>query len=70
VDAVPGEHLLSYDTREQLVEAILQVMGSRELRERLATAGRARVLSNHSWPSSMLRLDALIASQFQKRVAA
>ena len=42
----------------------------RELRERLAAAGRARVLSNHSWPSSMQRLDALIASQFQKRVAA
>ncbi len=70
VDAVPGEHLLAYDTREQLIEAILQVLGSRELRERLATAGRARVLSNHSWPSSMQRLDALIASQFQKRVAA
>ena len=70
VDAVPGEHLLAYDTREQLIEAILQVLGSRELRERLATAGRARVLSNHSWPSSMQRLDALIASQFQKRAAA
>jgi polysaccharide biosynthesis protein PslH len=70
VDAVPGEHLLVHDTREQLIEAILQVMGSSELRERLAAAGRARVLSNHSWPSSMQRLDALIASQFQKRVAA
>jgi polysaccharide biosynthesis protein PslH len=70
VDAVPGEHLLVHDTREQLIEAILQVLGSRELRERLAAAGRARVLSNHSWASSMQRLDALIASQFQKRVAA
>ncbi len=50
--------------REQLIEAILQVLESRELRERLAAAGRARVLSHHSWPTSMQRLDALIASQF------
>jgi sugar transferase (PEP-CTERM/EpsH1 system associated) len=70
VDAVAGEHLLAYDTREQQVEAILQVLNSRELRARLAAAGRARVLSNHSWASSMQRLDALIASQFQQRAAA
>jgi sugar transferase (PEP-CTERM/EpsH1 system associated) len=70
VDAVPGEHLLACDTREQLVEAIVQILGSRELRERLSVAGRDRVLANHSWPSSMQRLDALIASQFPKRAAA
>jgi len=70
VDAVPGEHLLACDTREQLVEAIVQILGSRELRERLSVAGRGRVLANHSWPSSMQRLDALIASQFPKRAAA
>jgi polysaccharide biosynthesis protein PslH len=70
VDAVPGEHLLACDTREQLVEAIVQILGSRELRERLSVAGRGRVLANHSWPSSMQRLDALIASQFHKRAAA
>lgn len=70
VDAVPGEHLLAYDTHAQQIESILQVLGSRELRDRLAAAGRARVLSNHSWPSSMQRLDALIASQFEKRAAA
>jgi glycosyltransferase involved in cell wall biosynthesis len=70
VDAVPGEHLLACDTREQLVEAIVQILGSRELRERLSVAGRDRVLANHSWPSSMQRLDALIASQFHKQVAA
>jgi hypothetical protein len=70
VDAIAGEHLLAYDTREQQVEAILQVLESRELRARLAAAGRSRVLSNHSWASSMQRLDALIASQFQQRAAA
>jgi sugar transferase (PEP-CTERM/EpsH1 system associated) len=70
VDAVAGEHLLAHDTREQQIEAILQVLESRELRARLASAGRARVLSNHNWASSMQRLDALIASQFQQRTAA
>lgn len=70
VDAVPNEHLLTYVTREQHLEAILRVLESPVERGRLAAAGRARVLSHHSWPSSMQRLDALIASQFAKRAAA
>ncbi len=70
VDAVPGEHLLVHDTPAELVEAIVRILGSRELRRQLADAGRARVLSNHSWPSSMQRLDALIAAQFARRAAA
>ncbi len=70
VDAVPEEHLLVHDTPAQLIEQILRILDSRELRQRLAAAGRARVLSNHSWPSSMQRLDALIAAQFARRAAA
>ena len=70
VDAVAGEHLLAYDTREQLIGSVLQLLDSRELRARLAAAGRSRVLSNHSWQSSMQRLDALIAAQFERRAAA
>ena len=70
VDAVPGEHLLVCDTREQFIEATLALLESAELRSQLAAAGRARVLSHHSWSSSMQRVDALIASQFEKRVAA
>jgi sugar transferase (PEP-CTERM/EpsH1 system associated) len=70
VDAVPGEHLLSYDDREGLVEAVLRVVGSAQERGRLAQAGRARVLANHSWPSSMRRVDALIDSQIRPRRAA
>jgi sugar transferase (PEP-CTERM/EpsH1 system associated) len=70
VDAVAGEHLLAYDTREQFIEAILAVLQSADRRAELATAGRARVLSHHSWPASMQRVDALIASQFAKRAAA
>lgn len=70
VDAVPGEHLLSCETGEQLIEATLGILDSPERRARLASAGRNRVLSHHSWPASMLRLDALIASQFERRAAA
>jgi hypothetical protein len=70
VDAFAGEHLLAYDTRDQLLEAILGILRSPDLRAKLATAGRQRVLSNHSWPSSMRRVDALIASQFGQRAAA
>ncbi len=60
VDVVVGEHVLSYRTREQLLESVLSILESPALRRRLSEAGRARVLSNHSWPSSMRRLDALI----------
>jgi sugar transferase (PEP-CTERM/EpsH1 system associated) len=70
VDAVAGEHLLAYDTREQLVEAVLGVLQSPALRAKLAEAGRARVLANHSWAASMRRMDVLIASQFERRSAA
>ena len=70
VDAVPDEHLLAYDTREQLIEAVLGILQSADLRAKLAAAGRARMLASHSWPASMRRVDALIASQFGKRAAA
>ena len=67
VDAVPGEHLVAYDSREQLVAAVLDLLQSPERRARLAAAGRERVLAYHSWPASMRRVDALIASQFDRR---
>jgi sugar transferase (PEP-CTERM/EpsH1 system associated) len=70
VDAIAGEHLLAYDTREQLIEATLSLLESPERRAQLAVAGRERVRANHSWPASMRRVDALIASQFERRSAA
>lgn len=60
VDAVPGEHFLTADTPADLADAILRVLDEPALRERLARVGRERVLSNHAWPSSMRRLDAII----------
>jgi polysaccharide biosynthesis protein PslH len=60
VDATPGEHLLTADLPEQVAAAILRVLDDPSERERLACAGRERVLSHHAWPSSMRRLDAII----------
>lgn len=66
VDCVPGEHFLEFSTREEFVARVLSVLESPAERRRLSEAGRARVLSNHSWPSSMQRLDALIAATMER----
>jgi polysaccharide biosynthesis protein PslH len=60
VDAVGGEHLLTATTAVEFRDAILRVLADPAERRRLAAAGRARVLSHHSWPASMHRLDAII----------
>ena len=60
VDAVPGEHLLVASSHEQQAEAVLRVLEDRAERQRLAAAGRARMLTHHAWPSSMRRLDAIL----------
>lgn len=61
VDAEDGAHLLVADTPQQIVAAILRVAGDAQERERLARAGRERMLSHHAWPRSMQRLDGIIA---------
>ncbi len=60
VDAVPGDHLLVADKPDDLCNAVLRLVDNTAERERLAQAGRARVLSNHAWSSSMRRLDGII----------
>jgi polysaccharide biosynthesis protein PslH len=60
VDAVPGEHFVTADSPDDMCNAILRILDDPVERSRLAHAGRARVLSNHAWPSSMKRLDAII----------
>jgi sugar transferase (PEP-CTERM/EpsH1 system associated) len=61
VDALPGDHLLVADSPEDLAAAILRVVENADERQRLSEAGRARMLSHHSWAGSMKRLDAIIA---------
>jgi hypothetical protein len=57
VDAVGGEHLLVASTPAEYRDAILRILEDPLERDRLAKAGRARVLSHHTWPSAMRRLD-------------
>ena len=76
VDAVANEHLLVADTPDEQCNAIHGLLQDPARRARLASAARARVLSNHAWPQSMQRLDRIIdrclasfASQSTSRTA-
>lgn len=60
VDAVANQHFLVAEGAQSTADAILRVLANPLERERLARAGRARVLSNHDWGHSMHRFDALI----------
>ena len=60
VDAVAGEHLMTASTPAQWTDAVLRLVEEPETRARFAEAARARVLSHHSWPASMRRLDRII----------
>jgi polysaccharide biosynthesis protein PslH len=60
VDAVAGEHLLVADSPAELAAAIERICSDNAERQRLAEAGRARVLSHHAWAHSMKRLDGII----------
>lgn len=60
VDAEAPEHLLVASTAEEYVSACLRIMNDPGERERLARAGRARMLSHHAWEASMCRLDGIV----------
>ncbi|WIT11345.1 TIGR03087 family PEP-CTERM/XrtA system glycosyltransferase [Paucibacter sediminis] len=60
VDAEAGAHLLVADTAQDCAAAVLRICGDPAERQRLAEAGRARMLSHHAWPRSMERLDGII----------
>lgn len=60
IDAVPGEHFLTASEPEEYADAVLRLLGDPAERERLAKAGRQRILECHDWSRSMLRLDEII----------
>ena len=60
VDAQAEAHLRVADSPEEYVAEIMRILDDPAERERLSRAGRARMLSHHSWPASMLRLDSVI----------
>jgi sugar transferase (PEP-CTERM/EpsH1 system associated) len=60
VDAVAGEHFLVSDTYAECAAAVVRLLEDRNERQRLALAGRERMLSHHDWGRSMQRLDRAI----------
>ncbi|NDP38742.1 MAG: TIGR03087 family PEP-CTERM/XrtA system glycosyltransferase [Rhodoferax sp.] len=60
VDAESKTHFLVADTPAACAQAIMKIVESPAERNRLAVAGRQRMLSHHAWPRSMERLDGLI----------
>jgi polysaccharide biosynthesis protein PslH len=68
VDAVPGEHIVRADTPADFAAAVVRLLADSAERRRLAENGRVRMLSHHSWPASMKRLDAIIEDCMTKRM--
>jgi sugar transferase (PEP-CTERM/EpsH1 system associated) len=70
VDAEPEHDLLVAETAADYVRQILRVCGDRQERRRLSEAGRARMLSHHTWPRAMQRMDGIIAACIARFAAA
>lgn len=60
VDAEAEKHFLVARTAREHADAALRILENPDERQRLATAGRERMLSHHNWNSSMRRLDAIV----------
>ncbi|ODV00716.1 MAG: glycosyl transferase family 1 [Rubrivivax sp. SCN 70-15] len=60
VDAEAERHFLVADSPDEIARAVLRIVENPSERARLAVAGRDRMLTNHAWPRSMQRLDAII----------
>ncbi len=60
VDAVPGEHLLTATGPEEAAATVLALLADPARRDALSRAARARVISHHSWASSLRRMEELI----------
>jgi glycosyltransferase involved in cell wall biosynthesis len=60
VQAVPGEHIAVAELGPEFATQVLRLMENPAERRRFSEAARARVLSHHTWPSSMRVLDRAI----------
>ena len=67
VDAVAGEHLLVAGSDAEYAETILRILDHLPERQRLAHAGRQRMLTHHNWESSMCKLDTILDRCIRKR---
>jgi len=61
VDAVAGEHIYAAGTADEYITAISRLFDDVAERDRLARAGRERVVSHHNWPHAMKKFDQLIS---------
>ena len=66
VDAEPGKHILAADAPQDFAAAVLRVLEQPAERDRLAEQGRARILSNHSWPGSLQKFDGIVERLFAR----
>ena len=69
VDAIPEEHFLTATDSQEFAMQVLRILDSTKERERLSAAARRRVLTNHSWPSSMQKLDGIIRDTLERSCA-
>jgi len=64
VDALADQHFLVAKSAQEQSRAVLRILEDSAERQRLARAGRERMLSHHNWESSMQRLDKIIERCF------
>lgn len=57
IDLIPGEHLLVADTPSDFADAVTRLLRDADLRTRLATAGRQRLLERYDWRSVCPAVD-------------
>jgi glycosyltransferase involved in cell wall biosynthesis len=60
VDAESEQHFLVADDADACCRAILRIVENPAERQRLAVAGRQRMLTHHAWAGSMKRLDQIV----------
>lgn len=67
VDAIEGKHLVTADNDEQYISEIVGVLDNADRRRELAVEGRNRVLTSHSWSSSLSKLDRIVESLLSEK---
>lgn len=59
IDLVPGQHLLVADTPSEFADAVMLLLRDPDLRARLATVGRQRLLERYDWRAVCPAVDAV-----------
>ena len=68
VDAMAGDHFLVADSVADTTAAVLEMMTNESRHDQIARAGRARILSRHTWEQAMRRLDGIIERCMAHRI--